>query len=163
MKKAEKKLGKIKTLKKEATVIPDGTPMELKMTTYFQAPNTNATKMEFNGMVLQQEIFNGTEGITKAMNQTGGSDITKYTEEEVIAKKKTSAAFSEYSLLCNTEDVELLGIENKDGIDHYVIQYNLGETTKTDYHNKKTGLKAQTNSLEVTEQRPQGITAIRGE
>ncbi len=163
MKKAEKKLGKIKTLKKEATVIPDGTPMELKMTTYFQAPNTNATKMEFNGMVLQQEIFNGTEGITKAMNQTGGSDITKYTEEEIIAKKKTSAAFSEYSLLCNTEDVELLGIENKDGVDHYVIQYKLGETTTTAYYSKETGLKSYTNSLEVTEEGPQSITTIHSE
>ncbi|HLW30213.1 MAG TPA: insulinase family protein [Brumimicrobium sp.] len=160
MKKANKKIGKVKTLKKEAVVVPNQSPMELKMTTYFKAPNMSATKMEFNGMVLQQEKFNGVKGSTKMMNQQGGFDTKEMTEEEVAEKKKVVALFPEVSLACNEDDFELLGIESRDGVDLYVIEYTIGKTTTTAYYNKETKLKDYTVSLEVTEEGPQSVTAI---
>lgn len=163
IKKANKKVDKIKSLKKEATVVPNQAPIELSMVTYFKAPNMTATKMTAMGMVVQQEKFNGTRGVTIVMNQQGGNDIIEMTDEEVIAKKKTSAAFDEYSLLCNTEDFKLLGVESKDGVDLYVIEYTIGKTTTTAYYNKATNLKEYTVSLEVSEDGPQSVTSIHSE
>lgn len=160
MKKANKKISKVKTLKKEAAVVPNQAPMELKLTTYFMAPNMAATKMEFNGMVLQEEKFNGNKGVTKMMNQQGGFDSKEMTAEEVADKKKTAAIFPEYSLLCNEDAFELLGVESRDGIDMYVIKYTIGKTTTTNFYNKKTGLKEYSETLEITEEGPQSIVAI---
>lgn len=160
MKKANKKISKVKTLKRDAVVVPNQSPMELKMTTYYMAPNMTASKMEFNGMVLQEEKFNGSKGVTKMMNQQGGFDTVPLTEEEVAEKKKTAAFFPEYSLLCHEEDFELLGIESRDGLDMYVIEYTIGKTTTKSYYNKTTSLKEYSETLEVTEEGPQSIVSI---
>ncbi|WP_159038430.1 M16 family metallopeptidase [Brumimicrobium mesophilum] len=163
MKKANKKINKVKTLKKNAVVVPNQAPMELKMTTYFMAPNMAASKMEFNGMVLQEEKFNGNKGVTKMMNQQGGFDTKEMTSEEIADKKKTAAIFPEFSLLCNESDFELLGVENRDGVDMYVVKYIIGKTTTTNYYNKENGLKVYSETLEVTEEGPQSITAVYSE
>lgn len=165
IKKANKKLGKIKTLVKEVTVVPNQSPMELKMTTYFAAPNKSASKMEIPamGMVIQEEKFNGEKGTTKVMNQQGGSDTTEMSEDEILVKKQTTAPFEEYALINNEADFELLGIEHQDSLNLYVIEYTIGKTTTTAYYNKETGLKEYTVSLEVTEEGPQSVTSIHSE
>ncbi|WP_158276083.1 M16 family metallopeptidase [Brumimicrobium oceani] len=160
MKKANKKISKVKTMKRDAVVVPNQAPMELKMTTYFKAPNMTASKMEFNGMVLQEEKFNGSAGVTKMMNQQGGFDTVELTKEEVTNKNKTASIFPEYSLLDNEEDFELLGIEVKDGVEMYVIRYTIGKTTTTTHYNKETSLKAYSETLEVTEEGPQSIVSV---
>jgi predicted Zn-dependent peptidase len=160
MKKANKKISKVKSMKRDAVVVPNQAPMELKMTTYFMAPNKMASKMEFNGMVLQEEKFDGSKGVTKMMNQQGGFDSIELTEEEIADKNKTASIFPEYSLLCHEEDFELLGIESRDGVDMYVIKYTIGKTTTTTHYNKETSLKAYSETLEVTEEGPQSIVSI---
>ncbi len=160
MKKANKKISKVKTMKRDAVVVPNQAPMELQMSSYFMAPNKTASSMQFNGMVLQEEKFNGSKGVTKMMNQQGGFDTVELTEEEAADKVKTAAIFPEYSLLNYQNDFELLGIESKDGIDMYVIKYTIGKTTTTTYYNKATSLKEYSETLEVTEEGPQSITSI---
>ena len=160
LKKALKKIKKVKSLKKEAVVVPNGAPMQLNMTNYFMAPNMTTSKMEFNGMVVQEEKFNGNKGVTKMMNQQGGFDTKEMTEEEINDKRKTAAIFPEYGLLDNPDDFELLGVENRDGVDMYVIKYTIGKTTTTNYYNKESGLKEYSETLEVTEEGPQSITAV---
>jgi len=165
IKKANKKLSKIKSFKKEAIVVPNQSPMELKMTTYYAAPNKLATKLELPamGMVIQEEKFNGKKGSTKVMNQQGGFETKEMTEEEILEKSQTAAVFPEEKLICSKEDIKLLGIESKDGIDLYVIEYTIGKKTTTAYYNKATNLKEYSVSLEVTEEGPQTVTSIYSE
>ena len=160
MKKANRKIKKVKTLKRNAIVVPNQSPMELKMTTYFMAPNMSASKMEFNGMVLQEEKFNGKKGATKMMNQQGGFDTVEMTEEEIADKNITGAIFPEYSLLSYEDEFKLLGIESRDGIKMYVIEYTIGKTTTKAYYNKETYMKEYSETLEVTEEGPKSIVAI---
>lgn len=161
MKAAEKKINKIKTLEEEITVSVDQTPMQMKMTKYFMAPNMNYTKLEFNGMVLQEEIFTGDKGATKTMNQSMEIETEKSTEEEVADKKKTSAVFPEFSLLCNIDDVKILGVESTPGDDSlYVLQYKIGSTTTTAYYSKATSLKKYTKTLDTSgDEGPQNMTS----
>ena len=158
---AEKKINKIKSLEEEITVKVDQAGMEMLLTKYFMAPNMNYTKLEFSGMVVQEEIFNGEKGTTKTMNQSMQLDSEEYTDEEVINKKKTSAVFSEYSLLCNLDEVNLLGIEVREGIDSmYVIQYEIGGITTTAYYNSTTFLKTYSKTIDTSgDEEPQIMTS----
>ncbi|PKR80399.1 peptidase M16 [Brumimicrobium salinarum] len=158
MKKANKKLCKIKTIEKKAIIVPDQSPMELKMTTLYKAPNNSVTKMEFNGMVLQEEIINEDRGMSKTMSQQGGFETTHMTDDELKAELKTSAAFTEMALIKNIEDVELLGMEEIEDQTYYVLQYTFGKTTTTGYYNKTTGLKDRGTTLRVTDEGPQSIS-----
>lgn len=160
MKKANKVIGKIKSLKKKSTLVPNQSPMEIKMTTYYLAPNKSYKKMEFNGMVLQEEKFSGNAGVVKMMNQQGGFDTDTLTEEKVANERKMAGLFPEFSLLCHDADIELLGIESRDGVEMYVIEYMIGETKTKAYYNKETGLKEYAEVLEVTEDGPKSATFI---
>lgn len=163
MKKAVKKIEKVKTMTKKAVIVPNQAPMELKMTTYFKAPNMSASKMEFNGMVIQEERFDGKNGMTKRMSQQGGFDEEKMTDEQIEDHARTASFIPEYSLLCNEEDYQLLGIENRDGIDMYVVEYTIGKTTTKSYFNTENGLKEYSETLEVTEEGPQSVVLIYSE
>lgn len=162
MKKAEKKINKIKTLKKEITLTVAGSPMEMQLTESFKAPNISVQKMTFSGMTIQEEVFNGDKGVSKTMNQTGGFETTEMTEEEVKNKRKTASVFPEYSLLCcNAEYLEILGIEErKDKEPVYVVQYKIGDRTTTNYYSTTSFLKVSSHILEVTEEGPQSITTL---
>lgn len=161
-KKAEKKINKLKTLKTEMKIQIDGSPMEMNLVEYFKAPNMSRTEMTFSGMPIQQEIFNGKAGMSKTMNQTGGFDTKELTEEEVSNKRKLAAVFSEYSLLsCHVDEIELLGIEEREGKDDlFVLKYKIGDGTFTDHYSTKTFLKISSDRLEVTEEGPQAMTTI---
>lgn len=162
MKKAEKKINKVKTLKKDITMTIAGSPMEMQLVEYFKAPNMSVQKMTFSGMTIQEEIFDGEKGISKTMSQTGGFETSEMTDEEVKNKRKTASVFSEHALLCcNSELLELLGIEErKDKTPVYVVRYKIGERTTTNYYCTETFLKVSNNILEITEEGPQGITTL---
>ncbi|HLV41587.1 MAG TPA: hypothetical protein VKY37_04865, partial [Brumimicrobium sp.] len=164
IKKANKKIKKIKTLAINSVLVPDQAPVEIEMLTYFKAPNKQATKITLQGMmVLQHEKFNGSEGVNIVMNETGGTESLELTKEEVEDKKKTSAVFLEHSLLCNLDDIQLLGIQSRDGFDLYVIEYTIGKQKTTAYYNQKTALKEYSTSIESTEEGPQTLTYIHSE
>ncbi len=161
MKAAEKKINKIKTVAEKVTVKVNQTPMEMHMTKYFMAPNKNYSKLEFNGMVIQQEIFTGDGGVTKTMNQKMEVETEAFTAEEIANKKKTAAVFPEYSLLCNLDVVEVLGIEGREDADSlYVIQYKIGEVTTKAYYSTKTFLKMYTKTIDLSsDEGPQNMSS----
>lgn len=148
--KAVKKTMEIETLKKDFTISPNKGTIKMKGTSYFKFPNKNTSRMEFNGLLIQASIFNGDEGIIKKMNQQQELEVDTLSEKEVHIKRKTAAVFPEFSLLCNLENVKMLGIESKKGIDDaYVLQFSLDSTVITARYNVKTGLKEYAEVNEV--------------
>ncbi|MDX1652384.1 MAG: pitrilysin family protein [Brumimicrobium sp.] len=159
LKKAKKKLSKIKTMEQIISIKPDEMPVELTMKSYFMAPNKRMQMMEFSGMVVQKEVFNGEEGVTKQMNQSGGMDEKKMTQEEIETEKKMSQLLPEMALLENEVDFELLGIDELKGEKFYVIEYRTGNTTTKAYNSEDSFMKKHSETLTITEEGPQSVSA----
>jgi predicted Zn-dependent peptidase len=159
LKKAEKALVKVTSMEQIMTVKPQGAPIELKMTSYFEAPNKRAMSIEVMGMVAQKEVFDGEKGGSKTMNQTGGHDITQLDLEEVEDKKIMSALLPEIGLMSGKMEYALLGIDVVNDTEYYVLEYTVGASTTKAYYNTETFMKEMSESLEVTEEGPQNITA----
>lgn len=159
MKKARKTLDKIESVKKVVEVKPASSPMSLTMKTYYVAPDKEMTAMQFQGMEVQKEVFNGKEGMTIKMNQTGGKDTTRMSSEEVADRKAMAGLFPEIGLLKNVEELTLLGLDSLNGQDYYVIEYTQGETTNKAYYNTETFLKEHSSSMEPTEEGVQEMSA----
>ncbi|MBW7867720.1 MAG: insulinase family protein [Brumimicrobium sp.] len=158
-KKANKKISKVKSMTTVSGASPQQMPVELLMTQYYAAPTNSAIKLEYNGMVFQEEIFNGKEGMTKTMSQTG-IDTKKYTAEEVSNKLKTAGLFPEFALLKNLNTPTLLGIEERMGKKFYVVKYVIGDETVTTYYNTENYLKTYIDKLEVSEEGPASVATI---
>lgn len=159
MKKACKTLNKIESVKKVIEVKPASSPMSLTMETYYVAPNKEMTVMQFQGMEVQKEVFNGEKGVTIQMKQTGGKDTTRMTSEEIADRKAMAGLFPEIGLLKNIDELTLLGLDSLNGQDYYVIEYAEGETTNKAYYNTKTFLKEHSSSMEPTEEGVQEMSA----
>lgn len=152
--KANKKIEKITSVQQIVTLKPQQAPVELTMKSYFEAPFKRAMKLEMTGMVLQQEIFNGSEGMSKQMNQTGGHDITEFSEEEIEIRKKTSGLFPELALQCNGIEYTLLGIDLVNNKKCYVIEYKTYDATVKNFYDVETFMKVQTETLTITDEGP---------
>lgn len=163
MKKARKVMKKVKTMEQIVSVKPQQAPVELTLTRYYKAPNMTAQSMEYNGMKMQQEVFDGESGTTKQMNQEGGTDKTELTPEEVEEKRKIAGLFPEIGLLDNGVDYELLGIDTRNDQKYYVIEYRSGEATTKSFYNVDDYTKKYTETLTVTEEGPQGTSATFSE
>lgn len=158
--KAVKKIESIKTMTVTSGVHPQQAPVELNMVQHFAYPNKSASKLDFNGMVLSEDAFNGTAGYSKMANETGGLTKKELDAEEVLNKRKTGAVFTEYSLLCNLDDLEMLGIVHKNNKDLYAIKYVMGNSTVTEYYDVDSFLKRYTERLEKSEEGAASISAI---
>ena len=152
LKKAKKRIGKLKTVKITEDVQPPNTPMVFKMKSFYMAPNNEMSVMQVQGMEVQKEIFNGDEGVSIRMNQTGGKDTTVMTANEIEDKKNYAGLFPEVNLLSNIDSLDLLGIDSLEGNDYYVIQYKEGKRTVTAYYNKETFFKEHLRTIEPTEE-----------
>ena len=157
--KAEKALIKITSMEQIMKVVPQGAPIELKMTTYFEAPNKRSSSIEVMGMVAQKEVFDGVKGGSKTMNQSGGHDIAELDQEEIEEKKIMNAFLPEMGLMSGKVDYSLLGIDAVNDKEYYVIEYSIGKTTTKAFYNTITFMKEMTESLEITEEGPQNVTA----
>lgn len=140
MKAATKKMKKIKSVNKEMELTAQQIPGALKMTDVFQAPNSDASTLEMQGMVLQRQYFDGTNGGSTNM-QEGKKPLSP---EALAAKKKSVGLFPEMNYKTSGMTYELKGIENQNGTDFYVLVTNDGEKQQFDYFNTKTFLKSKT-------------------
>ena len=140
------KLSKVKSILTISEFSSPQMPFKITMTSYKKSPNTEALKMEGQGMTFMRSYFNGKNGNTYNM-QTGKNDLS---EDEINAKKMSKGYFPEkyYSEL--ELDYELLGIENMEGVDCYVLKMNIGDDQSIDYYDVKTFLKLK--SLSITKQ-----------
>jgi predicted Zn-dependent peptidase len=147
MKAANKKIKKIKSVKQVIELSAQQIPAPLTMTTYFVAPNKESMKLEMSGMMIQKEFFDGEKGASMNM-QTGKKEMTA---EEIAEKKKTSALIPEMNYAANGMVTELLGIENQNGTEMYVLKIVEGENTSFDYFDVKTFQKLKTVSIAKNE------------
>jgi zinc protease len=129
MKEAIKKIDKVKSMKQEVDLTAAQMPMTIKMTTYFVAPNKESMKMEMQGMMVQKQYFDGTKGGSISM-QTGKTELT---EDEIADKKKMYGLFPELNYSKSNVDYELLGIENQNGKDLFVLKVKTNKMSTFDY------------------------------
>lgn len=163
MKKANKTLDKIESLKKVVDVKPASSPVSLTMESYYMAPNKEMTVMQFQGMEVQKQVFNGEKGVTIQMNQTGGKDTTMMEKDEIADRNAMPGLFPEIGLLKNSDELTLLGLDSLNGQDYYVIEYSEGETTNKAFYNTQTFMKEHTSSIEPTEDGVQEMSATFSE
>ena len=144
MKAATKKLKKIKSVTEETELSMSQIPFPLKNTKVWIAPSTEGQKLEGQGMVLQKSFFDGSAGSSSNM-QTGKKELTA---EEIVAKKKAVGLFPEMNYAKTGMTYELVGIENVDAVDMYVLKWNDGETETFDYFDAKTFMKVKSISIQ---------------
>ena len=140
----DKKMKKVKSMQQEVELTMEQVPFPMKSTTVWQAPNTQAQKMEGQGMIFQRSYFDGTVGHTVNM-QTGKKEMT---EEEINSKKLSYGLFPEMNYSTTGIKYELLGIEMKDSKPVYVLKIEDGSSETYDYFDKETFYK--TGSLSIT-------------
>lgn len=150
MKKANKKIGKVKTMEQVVKMKPQQAPVELTMKSYFEAPYSRARKIEFNGMVVQKESFNGTAGKSETMKQGGGYETQEFSEEEIEDRQKTGGLFPELGMVCNGIEFELLGITEVNDVRFYVIEYTSGKTNTKAFYRVDDFMKKYTHTLTQT-------------
>lgn len=163
MKKANKILSKVNSLKKVMDVTPAGAPVTLTMESYYMAPNKEMTLLEFQGMEIQKKVFNGEMGVTIAINESRGKDTTLLSNEEIEDQKAMTGFLPEMGLRKNLDRVTLLGLDSLSGKEYYVIEYVEGSTTTKAYYNTETLMKEHSASIEVTDDGANEISATFSE
>lgn len=156
MKAALKKIKKVKTFRKEVELRAEQMPAALKLTELFQAPASEASSIEMQGMVFNHEFYNGTTGGSSNM-QEGKKTMTP---EELAAKKKSVGILPEMNYKTTGMTYELKGIENQNGKDYYVLYTTDGEKQQFDYFDVSTLMKMKTTIIrtEGTETQEQTVT-----
>jgi predicted Zn-dependent peptidase len=144
MKAANKVINKVKSVKQVMEMSAQQIPAPLTMTTYFVAPNKEAMKIEMQGMMIQKEYFDGTAGASSNM-QSGKKDLTA---EEIASKQKSAGLFPELNYATSGLNVELVGIEEVNGIDAYLIKIIDGDKQSFDYFDTKTFMKIKSVSIQ---------------
>jgi hypothetical protein len=154
-----KKLKKIKSVTEETELTMSQIPFPLKSTKIWVSPSTEAQKLEGQGMVLQKSYFDGNAGSSTSM-QTGKKDLTA---EEVAAKKKSYGLFPEMNYATSGMTYEILGIENQNGTDVYVLKTNDGSSESFDYFDTKTFMKIKTISIQKQDEETVETTVTYGD
>ena len=140
---AAKKLKSIKNFERVYELKGDQIPFALKSTEIFVAPSTEGQKLEGQGMVFQKSFYNGKTGFSFNM-QTGKTELTA---EELVSKSKSNGIIPEMNFVKNGLTHELVGIENMNGSDYYVMKTIDGKNESYDYFNKVTFMKEKTINI----------------
>ncbi len=137
-KKLDKKLKKFKNMTIITELESPQMPGTMKRTSVWANDGSEGMKMEFNGMSMQKEYFDGEKGGSSNM-QTGASEMTA---EEIAAKKKSAGLIPEMNYATSGMEYEMLGMEEFGGNNCYVVKMNDGESEMFVYYNAETYLKA---------------------
>lgn len=142
-KEALKKLSKIKTIEEVAELTMAQIPFPLKSTKVWSAPAIEGEKVEGQGMVFQRSYFDGKTGATNSM-QGGKKELTP---EEIVAKNNSLGLIPEVNYSKSAMKYDLLGIENLNGKDLYVLKTNDGLKESFTYYDVTTFMKIK--SIEI--------------
>jgi len=156
MKAATKKLKKIKSVEEVTELSTSQIPFPLKFTKLWMSPNMEGIKFEGQGMVFQKAYFDGTAGAETSM-QTGKKE---FTPEKIAAKKKSSGIFPEMNYKTTGMTFELVGIENVDGVDLYVLKSTDGLNETFDYYDTKTFMKVKSFTISKVGEETQESTVL---
>jgi len=155
---AAKKLKKIKSVEQTIEMTTSQVPMPMTFKQYFQAPNKTATSLEVQGMTVQREYFDGKSGGQFVMQQ--GSKA--YTPDEVAEKQKETGIFDELNYDKNGTKYELLGIQNENGGDYYVLKVTKPKGETFDYYSMD-GQKAKSTTIVKQDSTSNEITYTYGD
>jgi zinc protease len=147
LKAADKKLKKIKSVRKATDLTMPQVPFPLQMTDIWMAPNFDGMKMEGQGMVFQKAVFEGTSG--SSWNMQGGKK--EMSAEDIAAKNKSNGLLPEMNYGKTGMNYELTGIENVNGKDVYVLKVMDGQSETYEYYDVATYLKVKTVSIRTEE------------
>lgn len=155
---AQKKLKKIKTVQQEISMQTPQVPMPLTMKQYYAAPNKSAMSIEVQGMTIQRQYFDGKKGGQFVM-QMGETELTA---EEIEEKKKSAGLFDELNYSKNGVNYEMVGIENQNNEDFYVIKRTSSKAESFDYY-AMNGQKAKTVSIITADGKTTEVTNTFGD
>jgi predicted Zn-dependent peptidase len=131
-------LMKVKDVQKSAEMSMQG--KTLSLVTLQKAPNKYKESMTMQGMVIQQQTFDGTKGAVSGMqgNQTlEGDDLKALAEQAVL--------FSELTYGKTGYTLEVKGVEKINGNDAYKVAVTSPSKKKsTQYFDVESGLKVRT-------------------
>jgi len=144
----DKVLKKIKSVTNEVEMTMSQVPFPMKSIQFWGAPNSQVMTMEAQGMMLQKSYFDGKTGFNSNM-QTGKTDLTA---EEIAAKNKSIGLIPEINYATTGMKYELLGIENQNGTDMYVVKLNDGKNETYEYYNTTTYSKIKTLTISTSEE-----------
>ena len=153
-KELSKKMKKIKSMEEVVELTIEQAPFPLKLTRIWMAPNIVGEKMEGQGMIFQRSFFDGTTGASVSM-QTGKEEMSA---EEIAAKQKSYGIFPEMNYSTSGIGYELIGIENRDGKDCYVLKVEDGESERYAYYDKETFYKVTTVTIKMEDGEAQEST-----
>lgn len=139
LKKAQKKLKKIKTMERKVEFTSDRIPFPLVMTEVWMSPNMEGNKMEGNKMVMQSSYFNGKTGAVTVQGTK-----TDFSAIEIAAKLKSEGILPELNYKKTGMTYSIKDIEVIDGKDMYVLYTNDGESERYDFFDKVTFMKMRT-------------------
>ncbi len=145
-KKLDKKLKKFKSMTVMMDMKNAQMPGAMKRTDVWAADGREGMKIEFNGMAMQKQYFDGEKGASFAM-QAGTTELTA---EEIAAKKKAQGLIPEMNFENSGMEYEMLGFEEQNGTKCYVVKLNDGENETFVYYNAETYLKVSQTT--ITEQ-----------
>ncbi|HLU87633.1 MAG TPA: pitrilysin family protein [Taishania sp.] len=132
-KQRDKVLKGIKSVKQEMEITMSQVPFPMKSVQFWATPNVEVMVLEAQGMMLQKSFFDGKAGYNSNM-QTGKKDLTA---EEIASKNKSIGLIPEMNYKTSGMHYELLGIENQNGTDMYVVKLNDGQSEIYEYYNTK--------------------------
>ncbi len=155
---AKKKVKKVKSVEQEIAMTTPQIPMPLTMKQYFQAPNKSAMSIEVQGMLVQRQYFDGKTGGQFVM-QVGTTELSA---DEIAEKNKTAGLFEELNYDANGIDYELIGIENHNGADYYVIHRKNSKGESFDYYSLD-GQKEKTVTIVTEDEKTQEVTNTYGD
>lgn len=131
----KEKVNAVKSLIKKSEASMQG--MKLNMTSILRSPNNQTILVGMGGNIMQKNVFDGEKGYEEARGQKKvleGDDLTE--------AKNSVAPFEELGIVKNGE---LVGIENINGSDAYVVKTGKGSKT---FFDVKSGLKIQTSKTQ---------------
>jgi zinc protease len=143
IKKALKKLNKVKGLKRETELISTQIPAPILQTEYIDSKGKETMLLTMGANILQKSAYNGVTGYEE--DQRGKTPLSS---EALIAKKKVYGVFPEVNFFSNDLTFEVLGIESINGLDAYLVKYNDGIKNTYDYFDSKTFHKIRSVSSE---------------
>lgn len=158
-KKLAKKLKKLKSMNVTVEMTSAQMPGAMTKTEVWSADGKEGSKMEYNGMVMQKQYFDGTKGGSSNM-QTGASEMT---EEEITAKKKSQGLIPEMNFASSGMDYEMLGMEDLGDRKCYVVKMNDGSSEMFVYYDAETYLKAAVTVIQEAEGETQEIMISYGD
>lgn len=113
-------------------------------------PNKSAVVMKANGMVMQQEYFDGESG--KSISMQGEKELN---DEEIKSKSASNFPFNQtHYFKEEAYKITLLGIDQKDEQSYYKIEVKntLSKNTAYEYYNLTSGLLEITESITELEE-----------